>query len=106
MEENNLVLFEQKYVDKFNALSKLKRHKEAIEEVEKIVKAELERAMDEYGIKSVKTARITISRVEESTSTSIDLKELEKKEPELYNELLNDYPKTTTKKAFVKFLVK
>lgn len=106
MEENSLVLFEKKYVDKFNALSDLKKQKEALEKIEKDVKEELERAMDEYGIKSVKTDKITISRVEESTSTSIDLKELEKKEPELYNELLNDYPKTTTKKAYVKFLVK
>ena len=104
--ETNLVLFEQKYVDKFNALSELKRQKEALEKIEKDVKEELERAMDEYGIKSVKTDKITISRVEESTSTSIDLKELEKKEPELYSELIAVYPKVTTKKAYVKFLVK
>lgn len=106
MEENSLVLFEQKYVDKFNELSDLKKQKELLEKIEKDVKEELERAMDEYGIKSVKTDKITISRVEESTSTSIDLKQLEKKEPELYSELLVDYPKVTTKKAYVKFLVK
>ena len=88
MEENSLVLFEKKYVDKFNALSDLKKQKEALEKIEKDVKEELERAMDEYGIKSVKTDKITISR------------------PELYSELIADYPKVTTKKAYVKFLVK
>ena len=37
---------------------------------------------------------------------SIDLKALEKKEPELYAELLADYPKETVKKDSVRILVK
>lgn len=104
--ENQVVLFEQKYVEKFNALSDLKKEMTKLEDLEKGIKAELEKAMDEYGITSVKTDKITISRVAESVSTSIDTKALEKSEPELYKELLEDYPKTTTKKAYVKFTVK
>lgn len=103
---NELVKFEEKYVEKFNQLSELKKQKDAIEKIEKSVKEELERAMDEYEIKSVKTDKITISRVEESVTTSIDLKALEENEPECYKGLLEDYPKVTTKKAYVKFTVK
>ena len=104
--ENQVVLFEQKYVEKFNALSDLKKEMTKLEDLEKSIKAELEKAMDEYGVTSVKTDKITITRVEESTSTSLDTKALEKKEPKLYKELLEDYPKVTTKKAYVMFKVK
>lgn len=103
---NELVKFEEKYVEKFNQLSELKKQKDALEKIEKSVKEELERAMDEFGIKSVKTDKITISRVEESVTTSIDLKALEQEEPDCYKGLLEDYPKVTTKKAYVKFTVK
>lgn len=42
---------------------------------------------------------ITISYSKPSRSLSVDLKALEKKEPQLYSDLLNDYQKITEKKG-------
>lgn len=72
----------------------------------KQLKADLEKAMDDYGIKSIDNHLLKITRVEASNSTSIDLKKLQEKEPKLYGELLEDYPKVTNRKAYVKFTVK
>lgn len=103
---NEIIKFEEKYVEQFNKLSEIKKQKDALEKIEKSVKEELEKAMDEFEINSVKTDKITITRVAESVTTSIDLKALEENEPECYQGLLEDYPKVTTKKAYVKFTVK
>ena len=62
--------------------------------------------MDEYGIVSFKNDYVTISLVKGSTTVSIDLKTLEKNEPQLYKDLLKDYPKETVKKDSVRILVK
>lgn len=103
---NEVQLFEQKNLAIFQKLAEFKKQQALMKKQEEDLKSQLEKSMDEYGVKSFKNEYITISRVEGSTSTSIDLKQLEEKEPKLYGELLEDYPKTTTRKPYVKFLVK
>lgn len=49
---------------------------------------------------------LTISYTKPSTSTSIDLSGLQKKEPELYDDLLNDYPKVTNRKGSYRYTFK
>lgn len=105
METTAIQVFEKKYMTVFQSLSDLKKEQEKLDELEKQVKADIEKAMDEYGITSVKNSLITITRIEASESKSIDLTELSKKEPKLYAELLEDYPKVSTKKAYVRFTV-
>lgn len=104
--DNELQLFEQANLEAFKKLAELKKQQEALATTEKEVKAQIEKSMEEYGVKSLKNEFITISHVEGSTSTSIDLKKLQEKEPDLYKELLEDYPKVTNKKASVRFTVK
>ncbi len=101
-----LQVFENQYLAVFQNLANVTKQKKELENQEKEVKAELERLMDEYQIKSLDNQFLKITRVAGSTTVSIDLKELEKKEPELYKELLADYPKTTTRKPSVRFDVK
>lgn len=84
----------------------LEKQVKDLQNKQKTLKADLEKAMDEYNIKSIDNEYLKITRVAESTSTSIDLKALQKKEPALYGELLEDYPKVTTRKAYVKITVK
>lgn len=103
---NELIKFEEKYVEQFNKLSELKKQMDDLEKIEKSIKEELEKAMDKYGVNSVKTDKITITRVAESFTTSIDLKALKDSEPDCYEGLLEDYPKVTTKKSYIKFTVK
>lgn len=106
MEENKVALFEEKHLAEFKKLSELKKEQDRLAEIEKDVKSTLEKAMEENDIVSIKNEYITISKVEASESVSIDLKALETKEPELYNDLLKDYPKKTFRKASLRFTVK
>ena len=106
MSDNNLVLFENKALTYMKNLSELKKEQDRLAEIEKSVRADLQAVMDEFGITQFKNDYVTISLVKGSTSVSIDLKSLEKKEPELYAELLADYPKETVKKDSVRILVK
>lgn len=106
MAENEIVQFEQKEVALINSLVEFKKMQNKMEVQEKELKANLKKAMEDYGIKQFKNDVITITYVDESESTSIDLKALEKKEPECYSGLLKDYPKVTKKSAYVRFTVK
>lgn len=53
-----------------------------------------------------KDDNITISYYPPTTSVSIDMTALKKKEPELYEELRNDYKKTSNSKAYYKYAIK
>lgn len=102
----DLTVFEKKYLESFKQLSELKKEQDRLAEIEKNVKAEIEKAMDDNDIVSVKNDYVTITRVAASESKSIDLKALETKEHDLYEKLLTDYPKVTTKKAYIRIVVK
>ena len=107
MEQQNAVaLFEQQHMEAFKQLSELKKEQNRLSKIEKDVKSELEAAMDANDIVSIKNDFISISRVAASETTTIDLDKLKEKEPELYADLLKDYPKTKTTKASIRFLVK
>ena len=106
MADNNLILFENKALTYMKNLSELKKEQDRLAEIEKTARAELQKVMDEFGIVSFKNDYVTISLVKGSTSVSIDLKSLEKQEPELYADLLRDYPKETVKKDSIRILVK
>lgn len=106
MADNNLVLFENKALSIMKNLSDLKKEQDRLAEIEKNFRTELQTVMDEYGVVSFKNDYVTISLVKGSTTVSIDLKTLEKEEPQLYADLLKDYPKETVKKDSVRILVK
>lgn len=105
-EMNEIQVFENQHLLVFKQLAEVTKTKKQLEEQEKKIKADLEKAMDAYEIKSFENQYIKITRVNGSTSTSIDLKALEEKEPKLYAELLEDYPKVSTKKSYLTFKVK
>ena len=106
MSDDKLVLFENKALAVMKNLSDLKKEQDRLAEIEKSARQRLQDAMNEYGITQFKNDYVTISVVKGSTITSIDLKELEKQEPQLYADLLKDYPKETVKKDSVRILVK
>lgn len=106
MDNNELAVFEEKSLLFVQRLKILKTKKERLEKEEKDFKDIIEKLFDEYGLKSFKNDYFSITRVAESESKSIDLKDMEKKEPELYAELLEDYPKVTKKKGYIRISVK
>src|SRR5690606_8044957 len=103
---NQVQVFENKYLTQMQQLQQRVNHKKEIEKTEKQIKKELEQAMNEYNIKSIDNEYLKITRVEASESVSIDLTAMKKKEPDLYDDLLKDYPKVTKRKAYVRFTVK
>lgn len=103
---DELKVFEDKSLIIAKNLKALKNEKEKIEKEEKDLKKTLEELFNEYGLKSFKNDYFTISKVEVSESKSIDLKSMEKKEPKLYEELLEDYPKISKRKSYIRISVK
>ncbi len=100
--------FDRQYMTIMKNLSGLVEQRKKLEAEEKRFKTALERVMEERGIKSVDNDYIRITRVAGSEDkTSIDLTALAKQEPDLYEELLADYPKVTKgRKGSIRFEVK
>lgn len=103
---NEIQVFENKYMPVMAQLSALNKQLKQLQEQEKALKADLEKAMNKYDIKSIDNEFVKITRVAESKTTTIDLKKLQEKEPVLYGELLEDYPKVTVRKASIRISVK
>ena len=101
-----LALFEEQGLQAFKNLSEITKQKKKLEDDEKKLKKYLEEKMDEFNIKSFDNEFIKITRVEDSESVSIDLNQMEREEPTLYNELLSDYPKVTKRNPYVRFTVR
>lgn len=103
-----LAAFEEKYMQTIKDYSHIVKMKKSFEEKEKQFKKELGNVMDELGIKSMDCPFIKFIRVAGSEDKqTIDLDSLKEKEPELFAELLADYPKTTKGKSpSVRFDVK
>lgn len=106
--EQELQVFEEKYLAVMKGLADATIQKKRLEEQEKNFKKQLEKVMDEYGIKSIDNQFLKIVRVAGSEGKqTIDLDKMQKEEPELFEELLADYPKTSgARKASIRFDVK
>ncbi|WP_002145546.1 hypothetical protein [Bacillus cereus] len=103
---NEVQAFENKYLAVMTAIAIHTQQEKNLAAQSKKLKAELEKAMDEHGIESIDNDLINIKRIKATTSTTIDVTKLKADEPELYGELLGDYPKVSNRKAHVKFTVK
>jgi len=103
-----LKVFEEQYLSVMQNLADAVKKKKKIEADEKKFKEQLGKVMDEYGIKSLDNQYLKIIRVAGSEgSQTVDLDKMKTEEPELYADLLKDYPKTTgAKKASIRFDVK
>jgi uncharacterized protein YpuA (DUF1002 family) len=104
--QTEVQIFENRYLQVFKQVADVTKAKKDLEDQEKKVKEQLEKAMNEYGIDSIDNQYLKITRVKASSSESVDLKKMEEKEPQLYAELLADYKKVTNKKAYLMFKVK
>lgn len=103
---NELTPFENKYMAVMAEIQSLTKTEKEIASQVKQLKTDLEQAMNEHDVKSIDNEYLKITRVEASSSTSIDLKAMKEKEPKLHADLLTDYPKVTNRKAYVRFTVK
>ena len=78
-------------------LHNLDIQKNSIEERVSKIKETLEK--DYLTTEGYKNDIVTVSYTSASETTTIDLKQLEEKEPELFKDLVKDYKKVTKRKA-------
>lgn len=98
--------FDNKYMSLMAQYSLLDRLIKDSTAQQKKMKEDLFEAMKKYNIQSIDNDYIKTSVVKESKTTSVDLKKLQEKEPKLYGELLEDYPKVSTRAGHIKVTVK
>lgn len=80
----------------------LEKEKALVEDDIAIVKEKIEKEITEDGYKD---ASISIAYVNPTSSTSFDTKAFKEKEPDLYEELMKDYSKTSTKSGYYKYTI-
>lgn len=100
--------FNEQYLESMKKIAHLEHVKKSFEEQEKTIKEQLEQVCKKYGIKSIDNEYMKITYVAAGTDKqTIDIDQLAKEEPDLYSDLLKDYPKTTKgRKAYIMFKVK
>lgn len=86
-----------------NLLVEKVREKDVLEREIAAIKEAIEAELPDEGYKN---DQVTISRKKASESVSIDYKAFEKAEPKLYEDLLADYRKITTRAASVSYSFK
>lgn len=101
-----LVEFENAGMQAMRDLAQVLKAKKDIEAQEKAFKAQLLELMEQYNVKSVDNEYVKITYIAPSESVALDTKALESKEPKLYGELMEDYPKTTKRAASIRITVK
>lgn len=101
-EDTRLKMLNDKYLPVLVKISELNELKKDIDDKLDEIKKSLGEVMDGYNVKSLKNSVIRITRIDETTSTSFDIKKFEKDDPELYEKLLKKYNKTTNRKAYTK----
>lgn len=83
-------------------ISAISKQKKELEDKEKEVRAALEAAMGQFGIKSFENDILKVTYVAPTTKTTIDSKALKKDKPDVYEK----YAKTSNVKASVRITVK
>ena len=104
MEESttDLTLFQSKAMAIMQEIADLDRMKKQLEAKDKVVRQELQEAMDKYGIKKFENDILKVTYVEPSTRTTIDSKKLKEELPAIAEK----YTKTTMVKGSVRIDVK
>lgn len=106
MEENNIILFEEKSLEVMKKLKDLKTEKDRLDKIDEELRQKLQEKMNEYNIKNFKNDYVTITNIEPSKTISVDLKKLEEEEPDTYKGLIEDFPKVKNTKGYVRIVVK
>jgi len=101
-ELNETVDLNKQVPDVIKAITNICIQKKQIEEQEKAMREKLQKAMEQYGVKSFKNDAIEVTYKAPSTRTSIDSTRLKKEKPDIAKE----YSKTSPVSASVVIKVK
>lgn len=102
----NQITFEKNYLATMQRYAELEKTVKELQETQKQVRAEIKDAMKHYNVRSVENDFVKITRVESSTSVTIDTAAIRMARPEQYEELLARFPKTTHRESHIRVVVK
>ena len=100
--ETAIQIFQTKQAAIMTGIAEVLKLKAKLDKDEKDLRAKLEAAMSEYGIKRIDNALLRITHVAPSSSTGVDSAKLKATYPHIYAEC----SKTTNKKGYVKIELK
>ena len=106
MSENNLAIFEDRYMATMQRYADLEKTIAELEETKKKARAELQEAMEYYNIRSIDNDYLKITLVSPSTSITIDTLALRAADPDLYDKLIERFKKVTDRRASLRVKVK
>lgn len=106
MAKSALAVFEEQHLAEIDQIARFETEIKKMEKLRDEVREKLQTAMEANQITKVTSKDISISLIPESESVSIDLKAFKEKEPEEYKGLLEDYPKTTRRKAYLRYVLR
>ena len=103
---NNELVFNENYLATMKRYAELEQTVKELEDTKKKVRAEIQEAMESYGIRSVDNDFVRITLVAPSTSISIDTAALRIARPDQYDELIGRFPKKTERRASIRVTIK
>ena len=95
---SNEVAFSDKYISTMQRYADLEKTIKELEDTKKKVRKEIQEAMEFYGIRSFDNDILKLTLVAPSVSTTIDTSALRISDPDIYEELMEKYPKTVERK--------
>ena len=104
--DNNLGAFDNKYMVTMQKIADLEKTIKELDDTRKKVRAELQEAMEFYGLRSVDNDILTLTLVAPSVSTTIDTSALRREDPDTYDRLIEVYPKKTERRQSLRMKLK
>ena len=102
----NEVAFSDKYLATMQRYADLENTIKELEDTKKKVRAEIQEAMEFYGVRSFENEILKLTLVAPSVSTTIDTSALRISDPDTYDRLIELYPKKTERKQSLRVTIR
>ena len=104
--ERNMAVFNHNYMATMQRYADLEQTIKELEETKKEVRKELKSAMEFYNVRTIDNDIVRITVVPPTESVTINTKALRIDRPEVYEELIEAYPKRTSKDSYLRVTIK
>lgn len=102
----NELVFSDKYLATMQRYADLENIIKELEDTKKKVRAEIQEAMEFYGVRSFENEILKLTLVAPSVSTTIDTSALRISDPDTYDKLIKVYPKKTERKQSLRVTIR
>ena len=102
VEEKQMVVFQSAVLKLTQTIANIATQKKALDEEDKKMREELEKAMSDYGVTNFENEFVKITHVDPTTKVTVDSKKLKAEHPYIYQK----YSKVSNVSGYVKISVK